>query len=367
MSLSSEISAAMQRIAAEIKNMKIPATMSEMYVGLNNSKFITPASLKAFDVRIRRGGVYAGFVGSSNVAGTGSIWPNLLSARFGLTPVNYAVGGASYTGATDNFLIQMTRMRDAYTAAQRDEFRYIFVGDASNNARGNEAYGNVFNAARTLYTFAHVNFPNAELVILPMVWPSDTQKYAPAEIGGYQQVWNESCVRMMAAQRDAASFYVDTIFAEDSHTWLTNHDELMIATGNVHPNADGHALIARYMERILKGEQIMGYSTGWRAVDAKSGFVHGGRGARNLSVHREGWTVYYDGSMTSNAGFANPTDWANIPYGFRPTYLTVANNTRWSSNTNRVPVDIYPDGTIRVNDASGTSVGLHMSGSYKLG
>jgi lysophospholipase L1-like esterase len=310
-------------------------------------------------------GLVAGFVGSSNVPHGPNGWPQMICDELGLECVNEAIGGTSYT-SPNSFLTQLTTMRDEHTEEQRAAFRYIFVGDASNNARGNEAYGVVAPAARTLYTFAQQNFPNAELVVLPMVWPADTARYAPAIIGGYDSRWNASAIRMMAAQRDALADYVGVLFAEESQSWLTGRNDLMTADGDVHPNALGNALIARYMLRVLQGEQITGRSQGWKAATPNPGYALGDTGRRDLSFYREGWTVHYEGSVSAQQAFANPSDWAVAPYGLRPTFLVPA-YARWGTTVNRAPVEIWPNGTVRVSESGPAGQIIHLNGSYRLG
>lgn len=348
------------------------ATIAEVNSGTDSTRAVTPAALAVWGALIRPGGLKRSvFIGSSNATGAATSWPAKLSTIRGWTMHNYAIGGQGYTSsAATNFAAQVQNAIAGMSVSERAEVGHFFVGDASNDARANATYETLLGLATSLFTTIRANFPNAKIVVLPIVWPADAQKYAPTASFPYDQKWNASAMTAGQAQADALSAFSNARYLDESWTWLTGHDEWMLALNDVHPNPDGHTVIANLVDRALDGEDVVP-TTGWQEVTPLAsgwGFASTPQWGRRLSVRRRGWSVDIEGAIKSGAAWGGSyIDFAAVPYGFRPTWLTPVYSL-WQGTRAPVPVEIYPgNGIMRLAASSASANGPHIVASYRMG
>lgn len=345
------------------------ATTAETTAGTDAVRAVTPAGLAAFELAKRPTRNRMVVVGSSNATAGAANWPEKLAGRLNLTPHIYAIGGSAYTG-TNSFTTQVANAAAAMSATERAEVSLFFVCDASNNSRAKTSYGDVYAGAVATYDSVRASFPNARLVVIPQIWPSDTAKYAPTQFP-YEQLWNEYALIHADAQRLALEWHSNALFIDESWTWLTGRDEYMTANNDVHPNASGHTIIARMIERALAGEDVTP-RTRWSAATPGTGAILGGRG-RSLAVRRDGWDVCIDGSArwSISGGGTVGDDIAFVPYGFRPTYNVQVMGTQLgiigTGPETQVPVEIWPNGAVRVYRIIPQNDGVWFTANYRLG
>lgn len=303
------------------------------------------------------------FIGSSNSMSNG--WVTKLSARHGWNERNYANNGGGYTLPSNSFL-QQVQAAAADTQFSNDTVGYVFITDASNDIRGQF---NVDAAASSTYSLARSSFPHARIIVVPVIWPSSPQNFAPPATGGYRQTWHDWLhinVERMAlhARRHNIEFIPDT------WTWLTGHDEWM-RSGEVHPNDAGHQQIADRVDSYIRGSHVTPESR-WIPVTYGSSPVAqapGVAGQRDLSTLRNGWDVTIDGAIkvTGNwvvdgAGVGTDLGW--IDPGDRPTYpAELVGHT----GSNFVRLIAYPNGLLRAQTNVTAPATVYVAGRYVVG
>ena len=345
MPIATRVKALATRVGQEIKTLKARVTALEV---------VPPAPV-----------VRAVFVGSSNVAdGTTPInmWPHKLCEKRGWVKHNFAIAGSAFTNA-NNFNSQIDSAWTSLTPTQRLEVKYVFVGDGSNNARGKTPASEIVTATTSLLSNIESKFPGAQTVIVPMIWPADTEKYAPTAFP-YEQIWNWHMITQSEAIKRTIMPRMNVLFIDESWTWLTGHDGYMNAPNDVHPNAAGNSVIAGYVDRALNGEPIVG-SQPWSIVVPSGSANLGGRG-RDLAARRRGWNVSLEGSCNWKIASGSNWDIAIIPYGLRPTYNQPIAAMRGDTFA-AIPAEVWPNGAVRIYQALPAGVAVFISGAYQLG
>lgn len=374
-----KISAASQTARGSIEI----ATDAEVQAGTSALLAVTPASLAAWEALIRPNRFRAVFIGNSNVTATHPVnsswitWPTLLCASRGWTQHNYAMNSQSFTtsGTIYNQLAQ--NAVNGMTAAQRAEVGYVFVCDGSSDARAAVSYSTLFTAAKQVYQTVRTGFPNARIVVVPQIWPADSQYYTP---GTWNPAIPAAVIGTSVAQADALS-EVDPrgIYMDQSWSWLTARDQYMIQQSDVHPNAAGHALLANYINRGLDGETIV-TRTLWTPVPTASGYTETSTDfrarTRPLSVSRIGWEVTLEGFTQTTAARGGPNfdiggpSGTGTPRQFRPAYSTHGDSHKiilGGGTGASVPIEIWSNGYLRCTGTLSANEGVMVNARYLLG
>ena len=141
--------------------------------GHTHSQYATTARVSALDSRFIRSdaGSIAVFVGTSNVDDRPGSWVAKLCTKRGWTKKNYAVGGMGYNFNTSNSFDKQLDRAIADTSFANTDVRFVFICDGANDARSGLS---VFAAAGALVTKAKANFPNARIIILPVLISTHT-------------------------------------------------------------------------------------------------------------------------------------------------------------------------------------------------
>ena len=290
------------------------------------------------------------FIGDSNTADANH-WPKAVCDTQGWTLRNFAVGGSAFIHATDSFLTQLQRARDS-AAFTNASVGHVWIASPSNDIRA----GHDFSAqVPPVFDLARSAFPNAEIHVLPALWPAD-----PSAITGYStKHWEDLRIAVELLRTNAGR--VGAQFIDGSWNWLLGRTDLMI-TGEVHYNAAGHAEIARRVNLALESGFVES-RTRWTLTEPMSSYysIVGNSGWRPLSVQRTGDMVTIDGSMRASNSTSAGSDYARIPVGFRPAY-TIQLTGMLAGGTDYFPITIYPNGVVRSERAISTgahSVNVH--------
>lgn len=322
---------------------------------LNALQDVPASQVRAMTERTGRTAV---FVGNSNVVGGTGKWSTMLCAEMGWTERNYAIGGQST--ANGQYLAQLTAARDSGLFVN-DEVGVVFIADVSNDTRAKNSA--VAANAPTLLAQARAWFPNARIIVIPLLWPANPRD-APPEIGGYQEDWWRF-VNQHAAELRTMSAAAGAEFVDWSWTWHIGLLSTQIPT-EVHFTTEGHRLIADNVKKFLRGETDTRSRTRWTPVVARANYNSTGGGAlRGLEVIRNGVEVEIAGQIRPTINVSAGWAWADIPFGFRPAQradLMIYANTLDTP----APVFINYDGTLVVNKAYSSGQILVFRAQYRI-
>lgn len=323
------------------------ATTAEIITGTDAVRAVTPRGIKqGYNLAPWRPDTV--IIGSSNATGGATQWPAKVCAMMGWTERNFAVGGGAFS---QNFSTMIDNASASTDFANADVGQ-VFIVDASNDTRAGTTIG---TAVANVFQKAKATFPNARIICLPEIWPPDTTNVSTVP-GGFQVWWWDKLAEHTDVMRRAARLYgIDYI--DDSWTWFLGMTDLQ-KPNEVHLTTEGHTLIAQYVRSWLAGNDVRGRRP-WTKVPATGGYYSTDDGllsaGRGLRVIAEGNTVTARGLMSAAGTTAPDSDWAVVPSGFRPCFLTSIVLTQHSSGL-VVPAKIYSNGTIRSNP--GTNGGV---------
>lgn len=157
-------------------------------------------------------------------------WPTVLNIRLGEDSVlhNYCIGGAGYIAPNTTFQSELNNAK-ADTSYNHDEVGLVVIAGSRNT---NDGYsGTLRTAAVSLYEGVKREFPNARIIVVPMMWD-----WTP--VSNYWRYNSASCI---SAAREAGVEAVPWAW-----TWNLGNNTYF-PTGDIHPNADGTNVIVSYM------------------------------------------------------------------------------------------------------------------------
>lgn len=301
-------------------------------------------------------------IGSSNAPSGATGWPAKLAAVHGWAVHNFAVGGTGFTqgdGNGDNNYLQQLQKAQASAAFPNAEVGYVIVADAGNDIRGKAS---VTAPASAVVNYAKANFPNARIIILPVLWgpPSGTMDWngLPAQWETLVQVVNE----LRGVARNGNVEFV-------GYSWLWHwRDASFMLPNEIHYTARGHDEIVGWMNAYLAGDSTKPVS-GWAGVPPAAPSVtmpESVGGHRPLRVRLNGETVTIDGHMmsSSSANGAN-SDWATIPQGYRPMW-PIDVEARLMNTETTLRFIIYPNGIIRLSTARNVPTSVYIHQTYDI-
>lgn len=171
----------------------------------------------------------------------------LVSASLGLTEHNYATGGSDFLSGGDSGLRysdQLTNAINELTDAQKSKTQYVIVAGTRNMPYNspNASLSDYNTAIGNWFTRAHETFPNAILVFIPMLWSAEPL------VSTYRR-----CVQWCMQCALNTPFPIMTI--DKAWLWLMGmYSNVM--SDNVHPNVNGHRLLAAHIYSAIMGENI---------------------------------------------------------------------------------------------------------------
>lgn len=293
-------------------------------------------------------------VGSSNA--TPGTWTGKFCAMWGLRERNFAVGGGAYTGGG---MLNMLQNAANSTAFKNEDVGVVIVCDASNDIR---AKVDITVLANSALVYARATFPNARILVVPVIWPADPINDVLGVPGGYQGDWPVWLTVNCEGIKEAAAAN-GCEFVEDSWTWLTGRQDWMTTT-EVHPNGEGHTQIARWISKHMRGESTRGDSP-WVRATYESGFSS--NTFPHLMGKRTGWDVSIIGGVYSSAGVSGSlADVAKLPLHLRPSYQVEVAARFNGYNADAKAVSIYPNGVVRMWGGFPAEGLLNISGAYRV-
>lgn len=157
-------------------------------------------------------------------------WPTVLNVRLGENSVlhNYCIAGAGYTAPNTTFQTELNNAK-ADTSYDHNEVGLVVIAGSRNT---NDGYsGALRTAAVSLYEGVRREFPNARIIVVPMMWD-----WMPVS----------NCWRYNAASCISAAREVGVEAVPWAWTWNLGNNTYF-PTGDIHPNADGTNVIVSYM------------------------------------------------------------------------------------------------------------------------
>lgn len=157
-------------------------------------------------------------------------WPSVLNSRLGENSVlhNYCIAGAGYTAPNTTFQTELDNAK-ADTSYNHAEVGLVIIAGSRNT---NDGYsGALHTAAVSLYSKVKREFPNARIIVVPMVWD-----WTP--VSNYWRYNSASCI---SAAREVGVEAVPWAW-----TWNLGNNTYF-PTGDIHPNANGTNVIVGYM------------------------------------------------------------------------------------------------------------------------
>jgi hypothetical protein len=157
-------------------------------------------------------------------------WPSVLNSRLGEDTVlhNYCIAGAGYIAPNTTFQTELNNAR-ADTSYNHAEVGLVVIAGSRNT---NDGYsGTLRTAAVSLYSGVKREFPNARIIVVPMMWD-----WTP--VSNYWRYNSASCI---SAAREVGVEAVPWAW-----TWNLGNNTYF-PTGDIHPNADGTNVIVSYM------------------------------------------------------------------------------------------------------------------------
>ena len=157
-------------------------------------------------------------------------WPTVLNIRLGENSVlhNYCIAGAGYTAPNTTFQSELNRAK-ADTSYNHNEVGLVVIAGSRNT---NDGYSGALRvAAVSLYEGVKREFPNARIIVVPMMWD-----WTP--VSNYWRYNSASCI---SAAREVGVEAVPWAW-----TWNLGNNTYF-PTGDIHPNEDGTNVIVSYM------------------------------------------------------------------------------------------------------------------------
>ena len=191
---------------------------------------------------------YAVFVGDSYTQGNSlgdeqnKRFSTTLSSMLGLEEINVGAGGCGYF-KTDScqtyFYQQIVNAINSMTQEQWSNTEYVFICGGRNDPNNypNATQSEYDSAVSDICTIAHKYFGNAKIVFVPYLFGAN---YMP------NNYFKHYLMLIRALQKNKCSVI------NYAYTWLTGRFNFIL-DDNVHPNVDGHDLIAHLIYNALNG------------------------------------------------------------------------------------------------------------------
>ena len=311
-------------------------------------------------------GYSAVWIGDSYVEANSLGSPTTRFARqvcdyFGLTEINYAKGGTGYTventGNNGKKFAGQLENAIADTSYDHAKVKYVFVAGGRNDASNisDMRFTNI-NAVlvevQNIVNLAHANYPNAELVFIPMMYD------CTAMSGNQTSFYDYFCWMVKTSIPNTIKYTV----IKNAYLWLNGRYAAVFNKDKIHPNQSGHNLIAKQIISNLLGfgslpNNIVQYysSVLTPASDRTSKTPY-------LNVDNDGniW-MQYDVYTTDEIPFGQSLftyspgvayDSVDSLFTIRGTYQASAFLTDYSTSTNSiVPVQVVFDNNYSTKDA----------------
>lgn len=210
-------------------------------------------------------------------------YSTLLSNMLGLTEKNYAVGNCGFLNGQTPYTTQITNAINDFETnnLDPDRVKYVIIGGTRNDGFINNTIASSYiNAVRSVINTALTTFKNAQIVIAAWMFDASFMPW------NYQQ----SIKRL----KQAIGVYAPNkvIYIDDAYTWLSGmFEKILYQDGaNVHPNVEGHSVIASHMYSALMGNNYKSQSAITCQID---GFQSGiDTSVSNFSIDKNGDIIH---------------------------------------------------------------------------
>lgn len=191
---------------------------------------------------------FAVFIGDSYAYGNtiddpSQTFPRLICAKLGVTCKNFATGGSGFIyGNTVNIdfnnQLQNAIADDTF---DNDKVSYVIISGGRNDATNleNQPYFDIYTAVTTLLTNAENAFPNAKIIVVPMLYDANILPRP-----GY--TWY--CQLMKAALGTGHK----AVWVKNAYAWLCGKFGCINQDG-IHPNVEGHLMISSCILDVIFG------------------------------------------------------------------------------------------------------------------
>lgn len=189
------------------------------------------------------------WAGANEGAGEAQRWWHTIADQMQLSVLNYALGGSRFGGTTDrprfDFKAQLDKAKSEITAEVKRNITYVIIFGGINDLLSSQYTANYAQFANRVYNFASQVkewLPKAKInVIAP-----NAPRY--------------NCSSYTTVSQSASNYFFAPVFSRerlntlgvayyDPRYWLFGYDAYV--SDNVHPNAQGHQIIASKMLGIL--------------------------------------------------------------------------------------------------------------------
>lgn len=165
-----------------------------------------------------------------------------VSAALNVIEKNYAIGGSGYLAPTEStFYDQIQTAITDLTDIEKNNVKYVFIAGGRNDPWLVPSYtlSQLNTAIQSCLSTCRTEFPYAEIIVIPMLW--DT-----IALTATYKTYLYDIMRCLYY----TGYTVRTI--SNGYTYLQGHHDLIL-TDHVHPNVNGHALIANRVLSSMTG------------------------------------------------------------------------------------------------------------------
>lgn len=312
----------------------------------------TAANVAAQSVRrLDAPGQRAVFIGASNVVpGT---WPEKLGAVYGWTVHNHARGGTSFIQGGPSNMPWSAQLEQAISASYPNaEVAFVFIAGAGNDVR---AGNNPVSQSQALFTRARQAFPNARVIVLPVMWGHADLNRTTEALGNLGTVTN-------TIRESALSSQVE--FIEWVHLWHWDSEAWMVP-GEVHFTADGDDRTVQWISRYLSGQSTDPVRSWVKAGENAGVDVVSYNAYRAVSAQRQGEVVTVDGSWLNTTARSASDNLFRFPVGLRPG-REVKLPGRILSGGASGTATVYTSGWVRFDQPMPLNSRCHIGGDYSV-
>ena len=254
------------------------------------------------------GDSYAYGTGASDHGGAEQLrFSTRLANMLGSVEVNVAVGSTGFCdpgsgGQNSPFPTQVSKAAAQLSASQRNDVMLVLIAGGINDEREGTTYSRaqMATAAKDTCTAAKASFPNADIVVFPMLWNGQGWQYHAFnfECGIVEGVMQSNC----------------GVAVQGCWTWNFGNASAY-ASDNLHPSDTGHLNFANRMFESITQGGTMNYQN-YLFVPTING---GSTVNRTYGVFQNG-TMHFGGMYvgTSGKSISENTQIGTVPPGMYP-------------------------------------------------
>jgi lysophospholipase L1-like esterase len=254
------------------------------------------------------GDSYAYGTGASDHGGAEQLrFSTRLANMLGAVEVNVAVGSTGFCdpgsgGQNSPFPTQVSKAAAQLNAAQRNDVRLVLIAGGINDEGEGTTYSSaqMETAAKNTCTAAKASFPNADIVVFPMLWNGQGWQYHAFN-------FETAIVRGVMASSCGVA-------VQGCWTWNFGQASAY-ASDNLHPNDTGHLAFANRMFESLTQGGTMNYQNALFIPTIQGGSTIN----RTYGVFQNG-VIQCGGMVVGNSGesISGNTQIGTVPVGMYP-------------------------------------------------